>query len=222
MTIHHSVVAPDQTLQASVDWKRLRSVNSPDAGHNRKHTMIAVGEYVDVFGNRTCDQVKAEWFVQDDFEIQRFRIDSVTLSAYWEVVQYTTPRVIPLRLAHNYNDLVIFNPTVRLQQHCVVEFNLNRLWPLEAQHVTNLPFLARSFFSTAAQGTDIYVQGALSYGPSYKDHSVKSAIILKFNLDSPQIKNGTRSTSMSQRKTKPRSLCVPRAIRSVLSSSQAI
>ncbi|KAG9409322.1 hypothetical protein AC1031_019574 [Aphanomyces cochlioides] len=191
MTIHHSV-APDQTLQASVDWKRLRSVNSPDTGHNRNHTMIAVGEYVYVFGNRTCDQQKAEWFVKDDFEIQRFRIDTVTLSAYWEVVHYTTPRVIPPRLAHStvlledgrivtcggrsvgksiqdYNDLVIFNPTT-----------------LEAQHVTNLPFLARSFFSIAARGTDIYVHGGLSYGPDYKDHLVKSpSIIVKFNLDSP-------------------------------------
>ncbi|CAK4611765.1 hypothetical protein LEN26_008202 [Aphanomyces euteiches] len=191
MTIHHSV-APDQTMQASVDWKRLRSVNFPNTGHNRNHTMIAVGEYVYVFGNRTCDQLKAEWFVKDDFEIQRFRVDTVTLSAYWEVVHYTTPRVIPPRLAHStvlledgrivtcggrsvgksiqdYNDLVIFNPTTD-----------------EAQHVTNLPFLARSFFSIAARGTDIYVHGGLSCGPDYKDHLVKSpSIIVKFNLDSP-------------------------------------
>ncbi|CAK4087959.1 unnamed protein product [Aphanomyces euteiches] len=40
----------------------------------------------------------------------------------------------------------------------------------------------------AAEGTDIYVHGGLSYGTSYKDHLVKSpSIIVKFNLDSPQM-----------------------------------
>ncbi|CAK4066550.1 unnamed protein product, partial [Aphanomyces euteiches] len=67
------------------------------AGHNRNHTMIAVGEYVDVFGHRMCDQVKAEWFVKDDFEIQRFRIDSVTLSAFWEYLRCRESSKIPAR-----------------------------------------------------------------------------------------------------------------------------